>query len=380
MELRQFIERSEFIEIQAELSRAHSEKVKSSFNTFSVSSYNSHYENFHSDLIKAILNPFGSHGEGNKFLTEFIMFLNRCYGKKMNPSDYTNAVVEREQGRIDVAIINYKTSKAIIIENKINNAVDGDSQLLRYYNYCTQNSIIVEQIVYLSLDGFKIAPRFDPTNSFVINMAAFNNSDIDLANGWLKRCESTAKYNNSKSFVNEYYKLLQLLNGKAMENNAFEEFYKIVNEENGLNTIQLIIDLHNKITRFRIDKFVSKIGDDYKPFSHPYRYRADSYHLYENFIDGQSNFKYDVWFERDGTANVVFWDTLKDNAGLIGRAFVKEKLRSIGMLDEFEDKISYGNNGYLKSFSLVEYGSMDVIDEAVYKFTRRVFDALSSIA
>lgn len=101
-----FLIRNEFNQIRHELEKAWLQKSACSFNAFSLSSYNTHYENFHSDIIKAILDPQGKHGEGNLFLELFIEYLNTHFNLNLNIADYIDSSVERENGRIDVGIRN----------------------------------------------------------------------------------------------------------------------------------------------------------------------------------------------------------------------------------------------------------------------------------
>jgi prepilin-type processing-associated H-X9-DG protein len=372
-ELSSFLHREEFTQIRQELEKACLQKSACSFNAFSLSSYNTHYENFHSDIIKAILDPQGVHNEGNLFLELFIEFLNVHYNLKLNIADYIDSNVERENGRIDVGIRNWESSKAIIIENKINNAPDMDNQLLRYYNNCIDSGLQVELIIYLSMDGLKKAPLF---NEIKCNkdIAAFSNSPNDLATGWLDKCIMQSSNPNSKSLLNEYYKLLQHLNGQAMENNASNIFYEVINEENGLSTVENIVRFYNELPRYRMDNLVKKIDKNYQPFIKQYRYKSN-YQLYENYVDGIHRFKLDIWFEQNGTANIVFWDGNSENWKEETRTIVQQKLKSINMLEEFAES-HYGSNGYFKTFTISEYVTLKKIDDAVFDFVTRLFKSL----
>lgn len=373
IETSSFLQREEFIHIQQELKKVRIQKSACSFNAFSLSSYNTHYENFHSDIIKAILDPHGSHREGNLFLELFIEFLNTHYNLDLNVADYFDAKVERENGRIDIGIRSWEKSKAIIIENKINNAPDMDNQLLRYYKHCIDSGLQVHLIIYLSMDGLKKAPLFTDINCN-IEIAAFNNTPNDLASGWLKKCIMQSSEPNTQSLLNEYYKLLQHLNGQAMEKSAFENFYQIINEDNGLNNVENIVQFYNELPRFRMDKFVQRVDKNYEPFTKQYRYRQN-YQLYENYVVEIHKFKLDVWFEQSGTANIVFWDGNDLNWRDDTRTIVKQKLESVNILQEFKES-HCGSNGYIKTFSLSEYGTLKTIDDTVFEFVMRLLKSL----
>lgn len=86
-------------------------------------------ENQHSNLLKKLLNPRGKHGQGDLFLKSFLEMLKVPYN-----NEYWTVNTEKkagEKGRIDLII--YSKDKRIIIENKINGAVNQPNQLYRYW-------------------------------------------------------------------------------------------------------------------------------------------------------------------------------------------------------------------------------------------------------
>lgn len=361
MDILDFIERKEHQEIKEELKKAKDQKSLCYFNAFSMSSYNTHYENFHSDLIASILKPKAGHDEGNLFIENLIDFLNNSYNLKLRKKDYIDSIVERENGRIDVGIWNNESKKVIIIENKINNAVDMDEQLLRYYEYSIAKHFVVDAIVYLSLDGSKVAPLFPGITAPVVNLAAYTNSEDDLANGWIKKCIDTATNSNSISFLNEYYKLLQFLNSKAMENNAMDRFYQLINEDRSLSTINQIINLKKDIPKHRINKLVSRILD-YKPFSTSYRYK-ENYHFFEGYNDGKNSFKLDFHFSDEGVATLLFWiPKIADKD--VANNIIKEKLIQIEAVEIFNiEELSFKKEYQLGSNT---FQNMNEIVSAIY--------------
>ena len=84
------------------------------FNAFAIISDIYHRENLHSDVIKAFLDPKGKHGEGDRFLRAFLEYLSAIdtIGARITPENYSNARIEREEGRIDILIAD-ETSKQI---------------------------------------------------------------------------------------------------------------------------------------------------------------------------------------------------------------------------------------------------------------------------
>ena len=140
------------------------EKTDIGFNIFTLCSDKYYRENFHSDIIKAFLDPTEKHNEGNKYLHIFIDLLN-CVNNQnhIKKSDFENASVEREKQHIDILVADETSKKAIIIENKINNAGDQHRQLPRYYDKLKGDYDVVA-IIYLTLNNSKKPYTSDWTN------------------------------------------------------------------------------------------------------------------------------------------------------------------------------------------------------------------------
>ena len=113
---------------------------------------NYHYrENYHSDILALYL-------RFKEVKKEFIVWLNNCLShenKAVNYDEYDEGFVEREEDRIDILLYSSDRKKAIIIENKSNNAADQPKQLFRYYSKLKKENIIVEAIFYLNKTSLK---------------------------------------------------------------------------------------------------------------------------------------------------------------------------------------------------------------------------------
>lgn len=112
-----------------------------------------HYrrENFHSDIIKLILDPLTTQIGNNIILKSFLEYIGipqKDFGKLDK-----NVKITREEKKIDILIRHEITKNAIIIENKINDAVDQTNQLARYYESLTANDYTVLKIVYTTKFG-----------------------------------------------------------------------------------------------------------------------------------------------------------------------------------------------------------------------------------
>ena len=174
----------------------------SSFNFFKIISNQYYKENFHSDILKFLLENYSN------FFDNFLELIGADKNNYKNVSKYD--LVKREEGRIDVLIIG--ENHAIIIENKINWALDQDKQIYRYYKYVKEGiKLEVEKIVYLtplkdypsknSL-GYDVSEKDDPKRdeyikdieSKLINVVAYSSQDIDNETKYLLPClENTLK-------------------------------------------------------------------------------------------------------------------------------------------------------------------------------------------
>lgn len=124
------------------------------FNIFSILKVERNEVYTHSAMLCELLNPKGSHGMSDKFLSLFLeeIPLRRIYD--INQLNTKNASINKEfsigpinrkkekGGQIDILIefkaSDYSPEYAIVIENKID-ARDQEAQLARYYHYLIDN-------------------------------------------------------------------------------------------------------------------------------------------------------------------------------------------------------------------------------------------------
>ncbi|MBB6274039.1 hypothetical protein HDF26_004512 [Pedobacter cryoconitis] len=351
-------------------------KKEASYNLFTISSYNSYIENFHSDIISSLLSPVAAHKLGNAFLFLFIDYLNSIPGLEINRNDFTNVEVTREKGKLDIWIKDLSSRRAIIIENKINNAMDMDNQLDRYWQYVETANYRVVAIIYLTLDGTKKAPPAEGAiNQIIKNIEAFSSESNNLINGWLEPCLHAASNLDSSTFIYQYIKLIKHLANRTMQTNTMEELYQFISAENGFKTLDTIVKMYSDLTTFRADKF-SKQLIDYSPFKKQFRYKP-MYVLYDYYIYKDHRLKLDVWFEEIGGAEVVFWNVT--TSGINGRMVLTERLNEIGLRQEFTDEVSYNDNGYTKHFIVGDkYKSMAEVDQAVLAFLKKIMEKLNA--
>lgn len=65
------------------------------FNLFAIVSDLYYRENFHSDILRAVLDPAGGHGENAKYLHLFLDFI-RSHCARVTVSNYSNSQVVRD--------------------------------------------------------------------------------------------------------------------------------------------------------------------------------------------------------------------------------------------------------------------------------------------
>lgn len=331
MYLKEFVFSPKFSELEKKLTDTKLKILANSFNLFTLSSYNSYLENFHSDIIAFLLNPKSVHNN-SIYLELFINYLSSL-GFDVDSENYNNTTISREIGKIDIWITDNKSRKSIIIENKINNAVDQEKQLERYYDYAIRNGYAVDCIIYLSLNGDNTAPSTgrEQIDKIVLNVAACRNDNSDLFNGWLKKCHQVSKKEEMSSLIFQYGKLINHLSNKGMNKELQKEFYEIVSKSEGQERIKTIVELASGLLEYRADMFVDKLGD-IKPFRKKYRYKANHW-LFENYIDSGNTFKLDVYFLNDGSARIDFWNPGKEET--VQHNTTYHKLSEIGLINDF---------------------------------------------
>jgi len=120
-------------------------------------------ENAHSLFLVRLL-------QNRKILINFIEFLNDKFKDRFSfdISRIKSPRITAEEQRIDALIIE-STKYAIIIENKIHDAVEQEQQIGRYIEKCCNKSIVIENIyiLYLTREGY--SPSIQTWGNFSIN-------------------------------------------------------------------------------------------------------------------------------------------------------------------------------------------------------------------
>ena len=227
-------------------SLANKEDVSLGFNAFALVSNTYYKENFHSDILAAILNPLSEHGEGVLFLKQFLTFIAdvaMSKGKKELAKAIASLYVDeqvrvvREEGRIDIKI--EAETWAIIIENKINGAGDMPRQIPRYIEDIGKSEKNVKAVVYLTLSEEKNPNKNEwkdedaqKVDSLLIPIIGFS-EDASIKNlvvGWLRPCQLSAKQFETRAVFAQYERLIKHQAGETMDNNELKEIINTIGE------------------------------------------------------------------------------------------------------------------------------------------------------
>lgn len=231
-------------------------------NIFMLTSDYYYRENYHSDIIKEFLAPNGSHGERDLYLSLFIQML-KNHGGKINESQYgTESEVYRETHKIDILIKGDKRDAEgkfhfIIIENKINNAVDMYRQIPRYVESIEkEDGGIVDAVVYIPKNPYKSVDKTGWTDDEIKRIddilhliPAYHADIINLASNWIVPCINASKHLDSISILRQYASLIKSLTPQIMTDNNLQEFVEYINSPDNQTDIETIISLRNMIDR-----------------------------------------------------------------------------------------------------------------------------------
>ena len=237
------------------------------FNIFEVLGLQTSEVRLHSAILAELLNPYGDHGLGDRFLKAFIQDVvsKNCEFTMDTTSTkvYTEFSIGNisedytEGGRIDL-LIQDKSKRTIIIENKIY-AGDQPYQLLRYNNYARKElSDNKYTILYLTLhDGEQPSQDSigkDPFEYFCISYK----SDILT---WLEHCLEIAVRHplvreTIQQYINNLNNILSIMNTENME----KYIQILTSEENIETTISIIKNTEEIAVKIR-EKFVEQLKE-----------------------------------------------------------------------------------------------------------------------
>ena len=240
---------------------------KLDFNIFDIITDKWKKENFHSEILKFLLENY------EEFFNNFLDLI-----KIKNKEEYSNAEITNEEAKIDILIKSEK--KAIIVENKINWAKDMPEQLFRYYNECKYSKgLEVDRIVYLSPNSSK-EPADDSVKEIpkelIKTIVGFDGSKNDLVS-CLEKSRDKLKENLEKTknnldsedfnklfFINHYIEILKRTGVGDMsevELNFFKEVIeKYKTDKDIFKKIKYIGEMYNSLTLIRVNNLINKFN------------------------------------------------------------------------------------------------------------------------
>jgi hypothetical protein len=234
------------------------------FNVFRVLKIDTDEVRMHSALIGELLNPKGTHGQGDIFLRLFIQQFNLAAGdeRRITVFNSTDALVEVEKyiglkteatgGRIDLLITD-KQGNCIIIENKIY-AADQENQLTRYTNFNSS-----AHLCYLTLNGNEPSEQSILNNREKVVCLSYKIHIVE----WLEAClKEAVKFPLLRETITQYLHLIKHLTNQSinylMEQ---EEIQLILKDKDNLEMAIKIAQSGDLIKRKVIEEFVKSVID-----------------------------------------------------------------------------------------------------------------------
>ena len=245
------------------------------FNIFQIIGLTSDEVRVHSAFLATLLDPQGSHRQGDLFLQLFTKQLSQI----VHDFDTKSAVVECEKyigrmtettgGRIDIHIEDKKGHK-IIIENKIY-APDQTNQLIRYHNYAPDAVLL-----YLTLDGKEpgkdsVGDLIDEEQYYLIS---YSNEILD----WLTECyEAVKRIPTLAEGINHYINLIKIITNQSTNIMMTKEIAEAIASSS--SNIQTAIEIQRALQDVKINiqqKFWNKLIE---------RFQSENYKVKTYFYD-----------------------------------------------------------------------------------------------
>ena len=216
----------------------------SNFNLFKILDITSDEVRLHTMLLADLLNPNGSHGQGGIFLEHFVKELGvknfDVETASVHPEMSIGGKTETTGGRIDLFIKDAKGC-SITIENKIY-AKDQENQLLRYYNYSSQN------LFYLNLLGT------DPSKQSIGTLKSEDYTIISYKEhiiSWLETCRKEAvELPLLREGISHYINLVKTLVGQSRNKAMTDEIRDLIVSKK--ENLESAIELSNTLTAAKI--------------------------------------------------------------------------------------------------------------------------------
>ncbi|WP_288520929.1 PD-(D/E)XK nuclease family protein [uncultured Brachyspira sp.] len=306
---------------------------KLDFNIFDIITDKWKKENFHSEILKFLLENY------EVFFNNFLELINI-----KDEKEYLNAEITNEEARIDILIKSEK--KAIIVENKINWAKDMPEQLFRYYNECKYSKgLEVDRIVYLSPNSSK-EPADDSVKEIpkelIKTIVGFDGSENDLVS-CLEKSRDKLKENLEKTknnldsedfnklfFINHYIEILKRTGVGDMsevELNFFKEIMeKYKTDKDIFKKINYIAEMcsNNNLAKILNDYFISKLGMNNCGYNKEEGSYSCQYWLDYNKDKKENAFSITIHSYKISKVHLTLWDN-NENINNILKTVIKKE-------------------------------------------------------
>ena len=231
------------------------------FNIFSILKMETDEVKTHSAFLAELLNPKGSHGQGNIFIDEFvknILHINNLDTKNAEVTvEYSIGQIAKDYkqgGRIDILIRFHKPDFLILIENKID-AGDQPYQLFRYNSFAIETKKPYK-LLYLTKDGHtpslvsiggKCKKQYWDCISYSRNIK-----------NWLTDCLVLIKSSAVAEMVKQYVSLINKITNQDMESNMEEQLTTLM--LNNLDETLIIMDNKAAFDDYIYDEFKDQMN------------------------------------------------------------------------------------------------------------------------
>ncbi len=215
------IKNKNYYEELANIKKEYLLEPQKKFNIFTAFSDFYYRENFQSDILKYILDPYTDEIGNREYLLTFFDYIKNMQKEHDNDIPFPNLrniSVVREEGHIDILI--HDDKNAIIIENKLNYAADRPNQLARYLEYVkNKKNLEIKYIIYLSPDEYKYPDleSFDENyekykseiKKKLVVIPGINRKGKYSLIEFLNKCLEKTKSNTGKVFIEHFISLIK---------------------------------------------------------------------------------------------------------------------------------------------------------------------------
>ena len=203
------------------------------FNVFSILGVEADEVRTHSAFLVDLLNPQGSHRQGDAFQKLFLKVALNHSGPDPEPFQVRKEA-STDQGQIDILLENKEA--CIVIENKIY-AGDQDRQMKRYSQYATSKQKDQVKLVYLTLDGSPPSEKsLDNLPEDSVKRLSYSGDIIN----WLEECmklQEVQRVSPIREIVFQYRDLLKELTRQSTNTRYSMELTKLLKTDKNYELI-----------------------------------------------------------------------------------------------------------------------------------------------